>query len=130
MNRFQPVGVPGGLAGVLFSLGWLLAAGCKVGPDYQRPAPLAAHPLPSRFSDTATNAGEWKTAEPSAQLPRGAWWEVFSDAALDQLEERAAAQNQQLAGALARLNEARASFRVARADLFPQVSLDPNYVRQ
>src|SRR5689334_2994252 len=117
-------------AGILFSLGLVLLSGCKVGPDYHRPAPLATKLLPAKFSESSTNTTEWKAAEPSAQLSRGSWWEIFSDTDLDQLERQASAHNQELAGALARLNEARANFGVARADLFPQVSLDPSYVRQ
>jgi len=109
----------------------LVLAGCKVGPDYHRPEPLGTNARPGSVSGPpATNAGAWKPAEPSAHLPRGAWWRVFGDPELDRLETLATAGNQQLAAALARFDEARASFNIARADLFPQVALTPNYVRQ
>lgn len=108
-----------------------LLAGCKVGPDYQRPAPLGTNAVPASFSGlAATNAGEWKVAFPAAHLPRGAWWEVFSDPDLSRLEQLAAANSPQLAAALARFDQARAQIRVSRSQLFPQVEVDPNYNRQ
>ena len=106
-----------------------LLCGCKVGPDYQRPAPMGTNALPPAFAGVS-NATLWKAAEPAAHLPRGAWWQVFRDAQLDGLEDLAAANNQELAGAAARFAEARASLGVARADLLPQIQLDANYVRQ
>ena len=109
----------------------LSAPGCKVGPDYHRPAPLGTNALPNSFSvQASTNETAWKTAEPSAHLPKGLWWKLFEDAELDKLETLASNGNQQLAAALARFEEARASFNIARADLFPQVALTPSYSRQ
>jgi len=108
-----------------------LLSGCKVGPDYHRPAPLATNSVPETFSQAAnTNAAEWTPAQPSARLPRGAWWEIFDDQELTRLESLAAAQNQELAAAQARFDEARSSVNIARADLFPQVLLEPSYSRQ
>jgi multidrug efflux system outer membrane protein len=63
-------------------------------------------------------------------LPKGPWWEVFGDDELNQLEQLSNSNNQQLAAALARFDEASASFRIARADFFPQVELNPSYTRQ
>ena len=109
----------------------LLQTACKVGPDYHRPAALGTNAMPEAFSGSvSTNDTTWKPAEPSAHLPRGTWWNIFSDPELDRLEGLSGANNQQLAAALARFDEARASFNVTRADLFPQVSVDPSYVRQ
>ncbi len=87
--------------------------------------------MPANYSGSlGTNAAGWKLAEPSAHLARGAWWSMFGDPDLDRLEQLSTANNQQLTAALARFDEARASFNIARADFFPQVALDPNYVRQ
>lgn len=108
-----------------------LLTGCTVGPDYHRPTALGSAPLPATFGNPAvTNAGDWKTAQPAAQLPRGAWWEVFGDAELNHLETSATTNNQQLAAALANFDQARALARVARADLFPQVSGAASATRQ
>ena len=106
----------------------LVLAGCAVGPDYKRPAPLAVtNSMPESFS---TNSAQWKTATPAAHLPRGEWWQLFGEPELNRLESLAGAQNQQLAAALARLEQARASVKVARAELFPQLEFDPSYTRQ
>ncbi len=110
----------------------LLLAGCKVGPDYQRPPPLGTNALPPAFSAPAegTNAAQWKPAAPAAHRLRSPWWPVFGDAELNRLETLAGAQNQEIAAAIARFDQARASVNLARADLFPQVEFDPSYTRQ
>ncbi len=122
----------------------LLLAGCKVGPDYQRPAPLGTNAMPPAFSAPAgaagatpprplpgyTNAPEWKLAAPAANHPDIPWWEVFGDAELDRLETRCGAHNQEVAAAVARFDEARAQVNLARANLFPQAGLDPSYAHQ
>lgn len=94
-----------------------LLTGCAVGPDYERPAALKSQPLPKSFG------GDWKTAEPAAHLPRGAWWGVFRDAELNRLERAATADNESLAAAMARFNQARAQVDVARSSFLPQFSL-------
>jgi multidrug efflux system outer membrane protein len=102
-----------------------------VGPDYVRPSPLAETAVPSAFSEAApTNTVSWQAAAPSAHLPRGSWWRLFADADLNRIEDLAAAGNQDLAAATARFEKARAQVNVTRADLFPQVELDPSYSRQ
>src|ERR1039458_7150969 len=109
----------------------LLLAGCAVGPHYQRPAMLGTNAMPASFAGaTATNAGVWQPARPSAHLPRGAWWEMFGDAELNRLEGLATTNNQQLAAAFANILQARALVSVARADFFPQISADPSATRQ
>ena len=109
----------------------LLVAGCKVGPDYHRPAPLAAQPMPSDFSVVSgTNTIAWKPAQPAAHVPRGPWWQVFGDPELEKLETLAGSENQELAATIARFDESRASVNLARAELFPQFAVNPNYVRQ
>src|SRR5689334_11129075 len=116
-----------------FSLGLLLLllTGCRLGPDYHRPAPLSEQPVPATFSSpTSTNLVDWKPAQPSGPLPRSAWWELFADADLQRLEKLAAAANQDLAAAAARFEQARATVNVARADLFPQADLNSSYTRE
>jgi multidrug efflux system outer membrane protein len=86
--------------------------------------------MPAAFSGASSTNGDWKPAQPSAHLPRGAWWEIFGDPELNRLETLATANNQQLAAAYANFQQARAQVNVARADFFPQVSTTPNYTRQ
>lgn len=108
-----------------------LLAGCAVGPDYHRPDALGASSLPAAFGDsTITNAGDWKTAEPSAHLPRGAWWELYRDSELNRLEALATTNNQQIAIALANFAQARAVLSGTRADFYPQISASPSATRQ
>jgi multidrug efflux system outer membrane protein len=96
----------------------LLLAGCTVGPDYHRPAPVS---LPMDW--------HWKKAEPQDDLAKGPWWELFGDPELNRLEALAAAQNQDLQAAVARVDEARARARLSGAAFFPQISANPSYTR-
>jgi len=119
------------LGGLVHSLLLVLLVGCAVGPDYQRPAALGANAMPTAFGDAAiTNTGNWKTAEPSAHLPRGDWWEVYGDPELNRLESLTATNNQQIAVALANLEQAGAAAKVARADFFPQINGSASATRQ
>lgn len=86
-----------------------------VGPDYQRPA--VAAPV------------AWKQAAPAATLPRGDWWKLFHDAALDDLEIRALNANQNLVAAAARVEQARAAAGIARSNYLPSVGLNPSLSR-
>ena len=114
------------------------AAGCAA-PDFQRPevaTPSAFKESTRTLSivvstaevDAATQA-RWKTAQPSEALPRGAWWTVFGDPALDALEAEAVAANADLAAAAARVKQARALLRGAEADRYPQVALGAQALR-
>jgi NodT family efflux transporter outer membrane factor (OMF) lipoprotein len=108
-----------------------LVAGCAVGPDYHRPPALGTNSVPAQFGDVSiTNAGEWKTAEPAAQLPRGTWWNIYADAELNRLETLSASNNQQVAVAVANFDQARAAVKVAQANFFPQISASPSATRQ
>lgn len=102
-----------------------LLAGCAVGPNYKRPVAVAT--MPAAFTGT-TN--EWKLATPQAHLPKGAWWEIFQDAELNQLETQAAVTNQELKAAVARFAQARAAADVARSGLFPRIGAGFAAVRQ
>ena len=117
---------------ILFCAALAIIAGCSVGPDYHRPSALKSEPVPDAFTTQTTNNnfGEWKTAEPSAHLPRGAWWQIFDDTELDRLETVAASGNQNLAAAAARLEESRAQLGISKADFYPQISSDPELTRQ
>ena len=94
----------------------LLASGCAVGPDYQRPATVDV----SSFKE----AEGWLAAAPADALERGPWWSLFGDPVLDQLAARVEVSNQNVAAAVAAYAQARALVREQRASLFPSVTLD------
>ncbi|MEO6927670.1 MAG: efflux transporter outer membrane subunit [Casimicrobiaceae bacterium] len=98
-----------------------LLAACTVGPDYVRPADTT--------SPAYKEAGDWKTAAPSDQFARGAWWKIYNDAELDRLEAAATDANQQLAAAAARYRESQTLVDQARAGLFPAVSVGAGATR-
>lgn len=84
----------------------LLAAGCAVQPDYQRPA-LELPPA-------------WQAAAPRPQ-PAQPWWRVYDDPALERLIDEALANNADVLVAAARVDEARALLGEARSALRPEV---------
>jgi NodT family efflux transporter outer membrane factor (OMF) lipoprotein len=96
-------------------LGGVILAACSFAPVYRVP-PTAQ--TPSQYRELPD---DWKQAQPQDASPRGAWWEVFSDPQLDDLETRARQANQSLKAAYARLREARDDTRVARADYWPSI---------
>src|SRR5579862_8231193 len=110
--RIAPANITLALAAVL--------TGCAVGPNYRPPAALPGQSLPRTFTGTATNGVLWKIAEPSANRPRGEWWQLFGDPELNRLETLATTNNQNLAAAEAQFEQARALAAEARADFFPQ----------
>jgi multidrug efflux system outer membrane protein len=93
-----------------------------VGPDYSRPET----PNQSQFAD---DLGKWSQGIPADAISRGTWWTVFKDKTLNGLIERALIDNQDLQGAVARVTEARALARVAKADFFPALNLDASATR-
>jgi NodT family efflux transporter outer membrane factor (OMF) lipoprotein len=101
--------------------------GCAVGPDYHRPASVAAQPVPDSFT---VDGVAWKKADPSASAPRGKWWTVFADGEVDRLEDLAAARNQNLAASAAALAQARNLVTEARSQYFPQIAAAPSLARQ
>jgi multidrug efflux system outer membrane protein len=97
--------------------------GCAIGPNYHRPTALQNQPLPKTFSDgNSTNPTIWKIAEPSANLPRGKWWQLFNDSELNRLESLALTNNQNLVAAAARFEQSRALAAAARSEFFPQLT--------
>ncbi len=87
--------------------------GCALAPPYRPPvvAPPASYGA----------MGEWLQAAPADALPRGAWWELYGEPALDALEERLERSSPDLAAAAARYAEARALAAEANSGLFPLV---------
>ncbi len=110
----------------LYSFALLAVAaltGCTVGPKYQRPAAVPAPP-------TWKTETPWQAATPKDTIPKGSWWTIFNDPALDGYEEQLLRANQSLSAAQSRLQEARSVARVATAGMFPQLNVDATVQRQ
>lgn len=90
-------------------------AGCAVGPDYHRPEAAA----PSSFMGSAAVTAR-AAAQPTDQRT---WWAGFNDPVLTGLVEEALAQNLDIAQAVARVSQARASLHAADAALLPSASV-------
>jgi NodT family efflux transporter outer membrane factor (OMF) lipoprotein len=82
-------------------------------------------PPPPAYRESA----DWKQAEPADARNRGPWWIVFQDPMLDTLEGRVTQSNQDIKAAFARLQEARAQTRIARAAYFPTLTAGPTATR-
>jgi len=99
----------------LLGVGGLALAGCAVGPRYSR----APAPTPPEYKELPPN---WKTAQPSDQISKGKWWELYQDAQLNALEERISVSNQTLKTAQAQFEQARALVRQTRSAYYPTVT--------
>jgi NodT family efflux transporter outer membrane factor (OMF) lipoprotein len=100
----------------------VVLAGCSLAPHYQRPTV----PAPA---DSYRESGDWKLAAPADAAPRGRWWTMYQDADLDALEAQVTDANQSLRAALARLEQARAQTRIARAVWFPTLTAQADTTR-
>lgn len=92
---------------IVCSLASLLLAGCSFAPDYVQPA----MELPATWGEA--------TAEHGLEIQ---WWKRFQDPVLDKLVEEALTHNNNLAVAMARVDQARAYLGVARGDQFPTLA--------
>jgi NodT family efflux transporter outer membrane factor (OMF) lipoprotein len=113
--KWQPSG-PALLGGVVCAL----LAGCSVGPTYKRPV-IA---LPAQWHESGADgasASVWPAAE---------WWHSFGSAKLDELIAEAQRNNDDLAAAIARVQEADAQARIAGAALLPSADLGATATRE
>jgi multidrug efflux system outer membrane protein len=97
----------------LLPLTALLLAGCDLAPAYHRPGLPAPASLPTGGTYPATNA--------AAAASDIAWQDFFVDPALRQVIGQGLANNRDLRVALANVQQARAQYRIQRADLLPTI---------
>lgn len=84
--------------------------GCTVGPNFKLPD---IH-MPGKFKEGAS----------TADIPApGVWWDLFHSRQLTRLVNQALENNQDLRGAQARVETARALIGVKRSEWFPQLSI-------
>ena len=92
----------------------LLLSACSLAPGPSLPEPVAE--IPDDFS---------ARLQPGAYEPLE-WWTTFRDPVLDAVVDSVLASNFDLAAGVARVQQARARARIARADLFPSVGASGN----
>jgi len=95
--------------------------GCSVGPDYVRPS--------APFAPEYKELEGWKPAQPQDDLLRGAWWELYGDPDLNELEAQVDVANQNLATAEAQFRQARALVWNARAAYYPTAAFGVSFTR-
>jgi multidrug efflux system outer membrane protein len=87
----------------------LASAGCALGPNYARPAV----PAPPTWREIPVAEAQ--------SLANTAWWELFDDPQLQELVRIALVENKDLKIAVERIEEARARYGFAKADLWPKL---------
>jgi NodT family efflux transporter outer membrane factor (OMF) lipoprotein len=101
-----------------------------VGPKYHTPTTQ----VPSSYKEVTPanekDVANWKAAQPSDDVIRGDWWEVFNDPELNDLEKQVNVSNQSIVSAAASFEAARALVKQARSQLFPTVTTDPSITRE
>lgn len=113
-------------------LGWLAAvpAGCSVGPAYRRPdIALPTHWQESAEARAGGNDAAGGSGSPTS-WPAADWWRSFGSETLDGLIAEAERNNDDLAGAIARVREADAQARIAGAALLPSLDAGVTVARQ
>jgi NodT family efflux transporter outer membrane factor (OMF) lipoprotein len=100
----------------------LVLGGCAVGPKYQRPTIVT----PPTWSAEAP----WRAAEPRDGIPKGAWWTLYQDSVLDQLETKALNANESIQLAVTRVQQSRDLARVQVAGVFPSLTVQPSALRE
>lgn len=99
----------------------LMLSSCSVGPDYVPPCISA----PDSWKNPSSECQQCYDSDELIYLEN--WWEIFDDEKLNALELEAVANNRDLFVAYERIMEARALMKIAMADFYPQLTLDPQY---
>jgi NodT family efflux transporter outer membrane factor (OMF) lipoprotein len=105
-------------------LSLLLASGCAVGPDFERPAP------PSSAASYAAKGESLPAQAALGQTIAGGWWRIFKSAALDAVMDEALRQNRDWQAAQARLAEVQEQVRAAGGVLYPQLAARAGATRE
>ena len=96
-------------------------ASCEVGPDYERPSA----PVPASFKEI----DGWKPSQPQDAASGTAWWSVYKDPLLEDLEQQIDISNQTLKASEAAYRQASALVQESRSAFFPTVGANTSAVR-
>jgi NodT family efflux transporter outer membrane factor (OMF) lipoprotein len=100
----------------------LSLSGCMVGPNYRRPQV----PVPDRFRGAAVEGESAAASAPS--IAETKWFDLFQDETLKQLVTSALQKNFDLRIAAERVLEARAKYGIVRANLFPTLDAQAQFL--
>ena len=98
-----------------------MLSACSLAPKYKLPATEQV----THYKE----AGDWTPAQPADGPQPGAWWEVFADLKLNELEGKLNAANPDLQAAVARFEQARAIARQDTSNEFPTLGLGASATR-
>ena len=98
-----------------------LTACVSIGPDYQRPTA----PTPQRYKEL----DDWKPIEPKAAASDLAWWSIYNDPKLDELERQVAVSNESLKASEANYRQALELVAETRAGYWPTISANASAQR-
>jgi NodT family efflux transporter outer membrane factor (OMF) lipoprotein len=110
---------------IVVAFGTACLSACAVGPDYTRPSA----DVPEKYKENAEWTQDWSKVEPGDALKRGAWWEIYGDAKLNELEAHVDGANQSLAQAEAQYRQAAALVSQARASFLPTIGVSASASR-
>jgi multidrug efflux system outer membrane protein len=108
----------------------LLAALALAACSMPRPPEKLDMDLPQQYRESQPVQGTWSPAQPADASERGPWWTVFGDPDLDHLIDEARKANPNLAIAVARVEQARATAGVVDADRAVQLDAGLGPTRQ
>ena len=92
----------------------LVLSACSQAPALRLPEV----PIANSYKEEAP----WTSARPADDLPRDAWWTVYGDGELDELQARLLGNSPDLAAALARYQQAKAFTDQLRSGLYPKLN--------
>jgi NodT family efflux transporter outer membrane factor (OMF) lipoprotein len=90
---------------------------CTVGPNYMRPGA----PVPAAYKEAAG----WKIAAPMDGVDRGAWWTVYNDPTLNDLEKQIDISNQTLKASEAAYRQSVSVVEQGKSGYLPTLTLNP-----
>jgi outer membrane protein TolC len=93
-----------------------ILSACSVGPDYKQPPAV----VPAAYKE----ANGWQVAQPNDGIDRGAWWSIYDDPMLDQLERQVDISNQTLKAAEAAYRQAVAVVAEGRSGYLPTLAIN------
>jgi len=113
--------IPYGIRILMLVAASALTSCVSIGPDYHRPSA----PTPQSFKEL----GDWKPIEPKAAASDLAWWSVYNDPKLDELERQVAVSNESLKASEANYRQALELVAETRAGYWPTVSANASAQR-